>query len=82
MIIKAFVRFRLKVDDIIKVMPQEPELLLDVSTLLVPTLQRPCCNWTCLHLDCYGQQEQVLFLEVSTPQRPQLHNGRVYTTGA
>jgi hypothetical protein len=84
MIIKAFVRFRFKVDNIIKVMPQEPELLLDVSTLLVPTR---------------NTSEALLQLGVSTPRllwttgagavpggvytaETSAAHGRVYTTRA
>jgi hypothetical protein len=41
---------------------------LDNTCTVVSTLQRPS-----LHLDLYGQQEQVLILEIPTPQGPELH---------
>jgi hypothetical protein len=41
---------------------------LDNTCTVVSTLQRPF-----LHLDLYRQQEQVLILEIPTPQGPELH---------
>ncbi len=93
--IESFIRFYFDVEDITKVLPQKPVSILYIGL---------CCTWTFLHhsgllelhLDLYGQHEQVLFLEVPRQQewyldvaiqRHVLHmdvssHGCIFTTGA
>jgi hypothetical protein len=65
-----------------KTLPQDPELLLDVSTPVESTLQRPELHLDVstpqgpeLHLDMSTLQRPVLLLDVSATQGPELHFG-------
>ncbi len=77
-IIEAFFHFCFDIDGITKVLPGDPFLLMNMSTLQRAELS---CLWRCLHtaqgpelhLDMSTLKMHVLHREVSTPQGPELH---------